>query len=251
MLMKGYLYTAMPDGWFWPNRWFASEKFNGQRAFWDGRMLLSSYGNRIYAPDWWIKQWIRGYPGWLDGELYIGVGQLEQLRSIVGRTVNLIPERWDSVRYMIFDAPMVGQPFNPHHEMINVAHTPLMSWEQCCNMRDRVLAFGGEGLMLRRRGSYWVGERTRSLVKIKKRMVGSGIVIGHNPGRKKYSGMVGSLQVRDAAGREFVVSGLRDAERHGTAFGIGTPIQYWFLEYTAKNDIPKEARIYRGTDAPE
>lgn len=38
-----------------PRGWWLSEKLDGVRGLWTGRQLLTRTGNRIAAPDWWLR----------------------------------------------------------------------------------------------------------------------------------------------------------------------------------------------------
>ena len=107
--------------------WYASEKLNGCRAFWDGGIsrgmraskvpytncvkdhrlnvppvatgLWSRTGKVVHAPDWWLDQLPKML---LDGELYLGKHRFQELRTIIGKHV---PENWDEVQYRVFDSP--------------------------------------------------------------------------------------------------------------------------------------------------
>ncbi len=112
-----------------PAGWYASEKLDGQRAWWDGGIsrgqpaskvpyantekdhirvneviatgLWSRYGNVIYAPDWFLDQ----LPGYcLDGELWSGRGNFQTNQATV-KDHNPGPG-WRNVRYMVFDSPL-------------------------------------------------------------------------------------------------------------------------------------------------
>lgn len=109
---------------------FASIKFDGQRAFWDGGVsrgkpkrdipwannnkdsryqvppiatgLWSRYGNVIHAPIYFLDTLPQGIC--LDGELYIGRGRFQETRSIVSK---IIPDEveWKKIEYILIDAP--------------------------------------------------------------------------------------------------------------------------------------------------
>jgi DNA ligase 1 len=112
-----------------PAGWYASEKLDGQRAWWDGGVsrgmaasqvpyantekdhirvneviatgLWSRYGNVIYAPDWFLDQ----LPGYcLDGELWSGRGNFQTNQATVKD--HTPGEGWRNVKYMIFDMPL-------------------------------------------------------------------------------------------------------------------------------------------------
>ena len=104
--------------------WFASEKLDGQRAFWDGGItvgmavrdvpwankydkrkqemrstgLWSRLGNIIHAPPWWTKY----FPNcMLDGELWSGYEHRQVLMSTIKQE---IPDnRWEKVQYRVYD----------------------------------------------------------------------------------------------------------------------------------------------------
>ena len=109
------------------NGWFVSEKLDGCRAFWDGGIsrglpaskvpyantvkdgrlqtppiatgLWSRAGKVIHAPSRWLDE-LPKMP--LDGELYLGKGRFQELRTIVG---SYSKKNWDYVQYRVFDSP--------------------------------------------------------------------------------------------------------------------------------------------------
>lgn len=108
--------------------WFASEKLDGMRMFWDGGVsrrvpasmvpwanttkdyrlkdeviatgLWSRYGKVIRAPDWWLDMLPVGIL--LDGEAYLGRGQFQNLVSI---TKSHDGSDWQDVKFMVFERP--------------------------------------------------------------------------------------------------------------------------------------------------
>jgi len=83
------------------SEYWISEKYDGIRAYWNGRELLTRNGHRIRAPAWFTHAWPREP---LDGELWIGRGRFEALSSIV-RDANPDETAWRQVRFMVFDLP--------------------------------------------------------------------------------------------------------------------------------------------------
>jgi DNA ligase-1 len=82
---------------------------------------------------------------------------------------------------------------------------------------DKISAAGGEGLMLRAPHSTWIPERSKLLLKVKKRDDDEGIVIGYTTGREtdkgsKLLGLMGAL-VLDWKGKRLELSGFSEAER--------------------------------------
>jgi ATP-dependent DNA ligase len=69
------------DGIDVSNYWI-SEKLDGVRAAWDGRVLRFRSGNPVPAPQWFLD----GLPAEaLDGELWLGRGRFDELSAIVRR----------------------------------------------------------------------------------------------------------------------------------------------------------------------
>lgn len=124
MLAQTYDPIKHPIGY-----WFASEKLDGVRAYWDGGVtrgvpcsavqfantekdsrylippkatgLWSRYGKSIQAPGWFLDQLPKDIP--LDGELWMGRGKFQSLISTVK---DLVPgDGWVSVEYRVFDSP--------------------------------------------------------------------------------------------------------------------------------------------------
>jgi DNA ligase-1 len=109
--------------------WYASEKLDGMRAYWDGGWtrgrltsevpfantlkdfirvnpvhstgLWSRYGKPIAAPNWWLDR-LPPFP--LDGELYAGVGMFQRVMSVVKKHTPVDYE-WKEITYRIFDLP--------------------------------------------------------------------------------------------------------------------------------------------------
>ena len=62
------------------NDYWVSEKLDGVRAYWNGRVLISRAGNVFNAPSWFT----RALPNEaLDGELWISRGSFDELSGIV------------------------------------------------------------------------------------------------------------------------------------------------------------------------
>lgn len=225
-----------------PTGWWMSEKYDGVRGFWDGRMLWSRKGQVIQAPDDWLAELPRDVA--LDGELWIGRREFEETASVV--LSHTPDERWKRVRFMVFDAPQAPGTFEQRMEFLKatvpagkrfvevVAQVRCEGTKHLLAERDRIVALGGEGMMLRQPESAYEPRRSPTLLKVKTHDDAEATVIAHLPGKGKYAGQLGSLRVRTADGREFSVgSGLTDAQRAAPP-AVGAVITYRFRGLTDK-----------------
>lgn len=238
-----------------PAGWWMSEKYDGLRAWWDGQKLWSRKGNLIHAPDYFLAEFPRDIA--LDGELWIGHGKFEETMSIVRSETP--DDRWERVRYMVFDAPQAKGTFEQRMQFLRATVSEgnrfvrVVAQERCQGVaqllaeRDRVVRQGGEGLMLRQPESAYEAGRSPTLLKVKPYDDAEATVIAHEPGKGKFAGKLGSLRVRADDGREFSVgSGLTDADRESPP-PVGTVITYRFRGLTAKGlpRFPSYLRVRR------
>ena len=238
-----------------PTGWWVSEKYDGLRGYWDGKQLWTRQGNVIHAPDYFLAELPKGVA--LDGELWIGHGKFEETVGIVRS--HTPDERWHRVHFMVFDAPAAPGTFEERMKFLHTtfpkenAAVRLVAQERCEGTkqllaeRDRVVAEGAEGLMLRKPESAYDHRRSPTLLKVKPFDDAEATVIALEPGKGKYTGKLGSLRVRAPDGREFSVgSGLRNAEREAPP-PVGTVITYRFRGLTAKGlpRFPTYLRVRR------
>ncbi len=205
-----------------PTGWWLSEKYDGIRGYWDGQAMRTRGGELIHLPSA-LHDSLPPFP--VDGELWGGPGQFTQVARTV-RDAEPGPG-WRSIRYLIFDAPDHVGEFEARMETVRTwlgEHpSPQVALVDQIRCRERahllqfhaeVEAHGGEGVMLRAAGSPYEAGRSPHLRKFKSFDDAEATVIGYNPGRGKYQGLVGSLRVELPDGTRFSVgSGLSDAER--------------------------------------
>ena len=217
--------------------WWMSEKLDGVRAYWDGKRLISRLGNAFVAPDWFVA----ALPDWpLDGELWSGRKQFQRTVSIVRRQD--ASNDWRQVRYLVFDAPSSPGPFEDRlarcRQQLETGpeHLEVLSHQSCQGTEHlraelaRVEAQGGEGLMLRQRGSTYEVGRSHTLLKIKSFHDAEALVVGHLPGEGRHKGRLGAVQVKLADGTLFSVgTGFSDAERAAPPL-IGSTITFRYQE---------------------
>jgi DNA ligase-1 len=218
--------------------WWMSEKLDGVRAYWDGKVLISRLGNAFHAPDWFLQK-LPSQP--LDGELWGGRKQFQKTVSIVRRQDK--GDHWKSISYVVFDAPGLDQPFEKRIEFVESylgeekpPHARAHSHERCRgvdHLREelaRVEALGGEGLMLRRPGSKYEAGRSSTLLKVKSFRDAEAKVVQHLPGSGRHQGRLGALLVQMPDGTEFSVgTGFSDKEREAPP-PLGAIVTYRYQE---------------------
>ncbi len=218
--------------------WWMSEKLDGVRAYWDGNRFLSRQGNEFLAPTWFVEA-LPSTP--LDGELWLDRGQFQRTVSIVRRKDR--SERWREVRYVVFDAPALPDPFEERVAYLEdlFAKRPnefagVHSQERCLGTEHlraelaRIEALGGEGLMLREPASAYAAGRSSTLVKVKQFHDAEATVVEHSPGKGKHKGRLGALVVELADGTVFSVgTGLSDAVRDAPP-PVGSLITFRYQE---------------------
>ncbi len=230
-----------------------SEKFDGVRAFWDGKTLRTRNGNAINAPAWFVENFPTRE---LDGELWIGRGQFERLSGTVRRQLPDDSE-WRQVRYLVFELPQAPGTFRERAQAIRgVIASTGVPWLQAVDQfevknrkalkktLDEIIKGGGEGLMLHRADALYTTGRSDALLKVKPWNDAEATVIAHQPGKGKYAGMLGALRVRTSEGIEFMLgTGLSDANRRNPP-PIGTIVTFRYRELTSRG-VPRFASFYR------
>jgi DNA ligase 1 len=251
-LMLANVYDADID----PAEYWISEKYDGVRAYWNGSALLTRSGNRIAAPEWFTAGW----PGIaLDGELWIGRRQFE---SVVATTRDSRPDEaaWRQIKFLVFDLPAHPGAFSERlaslQQLTGAMSVPWVEAAAQFKVADsdelhrilrEVVAHGGEGLMLHRGSSRYRAERSDDLLKLKPQEDAEARVVAHLPGKGKYEGMLGALELERPDGlRLRVGSGFTDEQRrHPPA--IGSWVTYSYHGVTAKG-VPRFARFVRARE---
>lgn len=228
------------DGVTNPTGWWMSEKLDGVRAYWNGKCFYSRLGNAFFAPSWFTQDLPRHMH--LDGELFGGRKKFQSTVSIVKTPEHAL---WNKVSYNVFDAPHIEkEPFEKRMKAIKeyfekakpqyakiVEHVKCTGTDHVDKELKRIIAMGGEGLMIRQPGSKYERTRSKTLLKIKKFHDAEAIVVGYEPS-KSNPGLTGALWVKMANGKQFKVgSGLSNKDRRSPP-KKGTIITYKFQEYT-------------------
>ena len=235
------------------SRYLVSEKLDGVRAIWNGKTLNFRSGKVINAPRWFIDALPMQA---LDGELWLGRGKFDQLSGIVRREVPDDKE-WQQVRYMIFELPGASGSFSQRSdaigEIVRQARTPWLQKIEQFSVVDRnslqkrldqVVKAGGEGLMLHRADAPYETGRSDTLLKMKPWEDAEAEVIGHQPGKGKYVGVIGALRLRTPDGLEFSLgTGFTDEQRINPP-PLGAIVTYRYRDVTSKG-LPRFASFLR------
>ena len=236
-----------------PAPYLVSEKLDGVRAIWDGQSLKTRSGRVINAPAWFVD----ALPALaLDGELWIARQRFDEVSGIVRREVPIDAE-WRKVRYMLFELPGASGTFEQRVEQMQAIITKAnVPWLQVIEQRPavnrenlkkwlaRVVRQGGEGLMLHRADAPYETGRSDTLLKLKPALDAEGIVVLHLPGKGKYEGMLGALEIRLADGKLLRLgSGFSDEQRKNPP-QPGAVVTYRYRDLTA-NGLPRFATFLR------
>lgn len=240
-----------------PAGYLVSEKLDGVRALWDGKVLRFRSGRLIAAPQWFTDK-LPDTP--LDGELWIARGQFDTLSGTV-RKVKPVDAEWQKVNFMVFELPAGSGDFKDRalalESIVNtVAWPQLQAIEQTAIANratlqaklDDVVQSGGEGLMLHLANAKIATGRSDVLLKLKPVQDAEAIVVGYLAGKGKYVGMTGALAVKSADGQRFNLgAGLSDAQRK-TPPAIGSKVTYTYRDVTpsGKPRFASFLRVYDG-----
>lgn len=240
--------------------YWVSEKLDGVRAYWDGERLWSRGGHVYQSPAWFTD----GFPDHpLDGELWMGRGQFAELSGIV-RTARPDDAKWRHVAFHVFDLPAPATPFSQRYQELKqlvrasesrhlrlVEQNSISDHEALMAELNRIVAAGGEGLMLKRKESLYLAGRSDDLLKVKTFQDAEAVVVDHIEGQGKYEGLLGSLLVELSDGRRLRIgTGFSDAERANPP-EPGQQITFKHHGYTATG-LPRFASFLRvRRDEPE
>ncbi len=241
-----------------PQGFLISEKFDGVRAVWDRQRLRFRSGREIAAPEWFVRV-LPDHP--LDGELWLGRGQFDRLSGVV-RQLRPDEANWQAVRYLVFDAPTVAGSFKSRWQSLEqvlaavnqpwlqrVAQFEVSNAVELTQNLKTVVREGGEGLVLHRADAMWHPGRSDALFKLKPELDDEAQVLGYLPGKGRYAGMTGALQVRTPQGVVFALgAGLSDVQRRDPP-ALGSWVTYRYRARTPQG-VPRFATYVR-VRAPE
>jgi DNA ligase 1 len=114
---------------------------------------------------------------------------------------------------------------------------------------DAVVKARGEGLMLHLASAPYVTGRSDVLLKLKRLRDTEAVVVRHIPGKGKYTGMLGALEVKAPDGQVFRLgTGFSDAQRQNPP-PIGSTVTYTYRDLT-KTGLPRFASFLRVRNEP-
>jgi DNA ligase 1 len=240
-----------------PACYLVSEKYDGVRGLWDGRTLRFRSGRAVPAPAWFTERLPR-QP--LDGELWLGRRRFDEVSGLVRAQ---LPDDagWRGLRYMVFELPGAGGSFAERAarivalaqstgwpQLVAAPQLPGIDRESLQRRLAQTVAQGGEGLVLHLASSPCSSGRSEVLVKLKPSLDAEATVVAHHAGHGKYEGLLGALEVRTPAGRQFLIgSGLSDALRR-TPPALGSVVTYRYRDLTGTG-LPRFASFLRVHDA--
>lgn len=227
--------------------WIMSEKLDGIRCIWDGENMKSRAGNHFFVPDFFMKNFPKDMV--LDGELFLARGEFQKTVSIVKKQDK--SDRWKDLKYLIFDGPGIKGNFSKRLKVleqklseVDSDYLELHKHEKCKDEEHlqkemkRVVALGGEGMMIRDPKSIYEHRRVKTMLKVKEFHDDEATVIGSEKGTGRLERLMGALVVKNKAGKTFKVgSGFTDKERAKPP-KKGTVITYRYFELT-KDGVPR------------
>ncbi|PRC92321.1 DNA ligase [Solimicrobium silvestre] len=233
--------------------YLVSEKLDGVRAIWDGKALRFRSGQVINAPAWFVAK-LPAHA--LDGELWMGRRSFDRVSAATRRLVPLDAE-WKAITYQVVELPGGAGTFSERLLMLKSSvakmNAPWLQVPAQFTVVDdaalqlklqKIVRAGGEGLMLHRADAVWQTGRSEVLLKLKMQLDAEAKVIAYLPGKGKYLGMMGALEVEMPDGKRFRLgTGFSDAQRR-TPPEIGSMVTYRYRDLTPQG-LPRFANFLR------
>jgi len=231
-----------------PIGWYMSEKFDGQRALWDGAKFVTRGSTtnypRVYpyVPSWFVALMPPGVA--LDGEFFIKRNAFQEIGFLKSKLKpNLsnqseLDKKWGNIKYYVFDTPSVDLPFEERMDYLKklvadrcklfskiksqgITECPLIyteqylieSEEQLNKYYSELISNDAEGVMIRAPKVKYIPTRTRLILKLKPEEDSECTISGYKPGTGKYEGSLGSFECEMPNGKKFFVSGMSDSIR--------------------------------------
>lgn len=257
--------------------WYISEKYDGIRAIWDGKRMLTRAQREFNFVPQWFKDLLPSYP--LEGELIVPGKPFSYFSGVTVRKED--DDRWKEIEYRLFDTPIKDKIFEERKKIVedyvksvNSKYITIADFKLYTNIDKNMqlihnhfqdlIKEGKEGLMMIRKDNIYEAKRVKTILKYKKEYEGECIVIDYLEGTGKYKGILGKLRCKLTNGKEFNVGGgFIDEQRKRYIFDsdgkfiklnntednpvpeIGDTITYSCMEILEKTGIPRMP-IFRG-----
>ena len=277
-----------------PIGWRGSEKFDGYRALFyydeeDNPVFVSRTGKPYNAPEWFLKampqqKLLKGMI--LDGELWAGRENFQMMGTV--RKKVPIPEEWMNIQYIVYDITNLDSVFEDRLKILKkIMDVSLGKWNitrknieypfhnvdyptaftaqkkiKSIKMMEKyyqeIIENGGEGIMIKHPKSFYENGRSSNMLKYKPSFDREAIIIDHNMGQGKYTGLLGGFVCRPLINCDtymkidgnddhiFTLSGMDDSIRksYKKTHPIDTIITYECSGFTDKG-IPRFGRYTR------
>ncbi|HET7314833.1 DNA ligase [Salinisphaera sp.] len=233
--------------------YWVSEKYDGVRGYWDGQRMLTRGGSVVALPDWFTAD----FPDTpMDGELWAGYGRFSEASTLV-RTAEPNDPGWHDISYRVFDLPGLDVDFDHRVPAIRrtvariddpwvvaIRQSHVAGRQALRAALEKVLAKGGEGLVLHRGSRDYTPGRHAGLLKVKPYQDAEARVIAIHPGHGRLKGLMGSIEVEMVDGRRFAIgTGFSDEQRADPP-PVGSWITFRYQGETATG-LPRFARFLR------
>ncbi len=232
--------------------YLVSEKLDGVRATWDGGKFVSRGGKTFAAPKWFTKDFPNKK---MEGELWTRRGGFEETVSIVRR--KKAHDGWKKVKYMVFDLPGQKGSFEERYKAIEklvseskspyleeVRHITVKNPSQLDKYLERIVSVKGEGVMLHKKTAIYGNNKSKDLLKYKKFEDAEAVVIAHNPGKGRFTGMLGSVTVKTPKGVQFKIGTGFTFKQRKNPPAVGETVTYKYTGFT-KSGKPKHPSFWR------
>lgn len=220
-----------------PRPYLVSEKLDGVRALWDGEALRFRSGRAIAAPAWFLAALPKTA---LDGELWIGRRRFDALSGAV-RRAEPVDAEWRLVRYHVFELPAGEGRFEQRADTLRLLANDVVvpveqqRFQSNAALRARlkqVVDAGGEGLMLHRADAAVASGRSDLLLELKPQADAEALVVGHEPGKGRFAGQFGALELETPEGVRFKLgTGFTNAQRRNPP-PVGATVIYRYRDLT-------------------
>ena len=219
----------------------AQAVLGGVRVRWDGSGFRDIGGGTHKPPKWFSA----GFPAQeMDGRItaaYLGdnaIGRI--LRAAAGAD-----DGWRKLTFVALDAPDADGGWEARQETLHAAvaaanlpnlhAAPWQTFADAAALQsalDEMYAAGGAGYILHHKDADYDEEGAARLLALPYAL-GEATVAAHRPGKGQFTGMMGSMEVADDSGGEFIIAtGYTRAQRRDPP-KIGARIAYRYKGFTA------------------